>query len=227
MPPVVRRDPLLFLMRYLPPFILAAAVACQSGSTPKQPASAPQPLAHSLSGLAGQVIVVLPVYAVRVMPDLPWGPAIGPAADVERRLDADIAAALTERGLGKTWIFPPQLEQSYRRNSPYAADPHALAEEPLRGRSLDPDARLPDPLATQLRTLVALHDDARLILAPVELRFERAGSGGRGVLHLVLIDPRFSAVRWTGDIASDSLPEFSPAISANIAAKFANVIATR
>ena len=39
--------------------------------------------------------------------------------------------------------------------------------------------RLPEPLASQLRTIVALHDDARLVLAPVELRLE-AATGQRG-----------------------------------------------
>lgn len=150
---------------------------------------------------------------------------MGRAADVQRTLDADIAAALEERGLAKTWIFPAQLDQSYRRNATYATNPYALAEEPLRAPSLAADSRLPEPLASQLRTLVALHEDARLILAPVELRFEKAGTGGRGLLRILLIDPRFSKVTWTGEIASDTVPEFSPAISAGIAAKLANVIA--
>lgn len=210
-------------MRLPAPLVLVAVLACHAGAKHGEPS--PEPLEHSLSGLAGQPLVVLPVYAVRVMPGLDWGRMIGHPSDVERTLDADILSALDERGLGKAWILPARLEQSYRLNSSYAADPYALAEEPLRSPSLAQDARLPEPLATQLRTLVALHDNARLILAPVELRFERAASGGRGVLRVVLIDPRFSRVNWMGDIASDPLPEFGPAISAGIAAKLASVLA--
>jgi hypothetical protein len=202
---------------------LLAALACHSASPA---AGAPDPTEHSLSGLAAQHVVVLPAYSVRVMPELDWARTIGRTADVERALDADILAALDERGLRRTWIFPDQLQQSYRRNAAYAADPYTLAEEPLRSPQLAVDTPLPEPLASQLRTLVALHEDTRLVLAPVELRFEKAGAGGRGVLKLVLIDPRYSRVSWIGELSSDTVPAFGPVISAGIAAKLANAIAT-
>jgi hypothetical protein len=208
-------------MRLSPSFLLLATLACH-GASPA--AGAPDPLEHSLSGLAAQHVVVLPAYSVKVMPELNWARDVGRPADVERTLDADILAALDERGVRKTWIFPDQLQQSYRLNSAYATDPYALAEEPLRSPQLAVDTRLPEPLASQLRTLIALHDGARLVLAPVELRFEKAGAGGRGVLRLVLIDPRYSTVSWIGELSSDSMPAFGPAISAGIAAKLANVI---
>jgi hypothetical protein len=141
-------------------------------------------------------------------------------------MDADILAAFDEKGLRKTWIFPEDLAQSYKRNASYATDPYGLAEEFLRSPGLVIDARLPEPLASQLRTLIALHEDVRLVLAPVELRFEPAGTGGRGVLRLVLIDPRYSAVRWIGEIPSDTAGVFGPVISAGIAQKLANVVST-
>lgn len=203
--------------------VLVAVMSCHGVAKQEQPA--PDPLEHALSGLAGQPIVVLPVYSLRIMPGLDWQRAIGQPRAVQRTLDADIRAALEDCGLAKTWIFPAQLDQSYRRNSTYATDPYSLAEEPLRSPSLALAARLPEPLASQLRTLVALDEDARLILAPVELRFEKAAGGGRGVLRLVLIDPRFSTVNWIGEIAGDTLPAFGPAITAGIAAKLANVVA--
>jgi hypothetical protein len=84
--------------------------------------------------------------------------------------------------------------------------------------------RLPEPLASQIRTLVALHDDTRFVLAPAELRLEAAGAGGRGVLRLVLIDARLSKIGWFGEIASDTVPAFGPAITASIAARLAGVV---
>ena len=69
---------------------------------------------------------------------------------------------------------------------PTPTDPYALAEEPLRSPvAVDRRTRLAEPLASQLRTMVALHEDARLVLAPVELRFERVrrGHGARPVLR--------------------------------------------
>jgi len=203
---------------------LGVAVAACGKNTP--PGPPPQPAEHSLSGLAGQHIAVLPTYSVRVMPGLDWAGAIGRLADAKTTLDADILSAFDERGMRKTWIFPSDLQTAYKRNPTYATDPYELAEEPLRLPSLALDSRLPDPLATQLRTLIALHQDARYVLAPVELRFEKAGTGGRGVLRLVLIDPRLSNVRWIGEVATDSVATFGPAISATLAAKLANVVAT-
>jgi hypothetical protein len=185
----------------------------------------PEPSAHALSGLAAQHIVVLPTYAVNVAPGLSWASQIGRAADVVRTLDAEILAALDDRGLRSTWIFPEQLERSFRQNPTYASDPYHLAEEPLRSPSLAVDARLPEPLASQVRTIVALHEDARLVLAPVELRLEPVGAGGRGVLRLVLLDARASNVRWMGEIVSDTASSFGPSITASIGARLANVVA--
>jgi hypothetical protein len=203
--------------------VAVTTTACRGSS---QPAPAPQVAEHALAGLAAQHIIVLPTYAARVMPDLAWNAAVARPGQLQRTLDADILAALEERSLQKTWILPPQLVQSYRRNSTYAADPYTLAEEPLRSPSLAVNARLPEPLASQIRTLVALHDEARLVLAPVELRLESAGEGtGRGVLRLVLLDARASNVVWIGQVSSDAAAVFGPAITASVAARLASAVA--
>lgn len=210
-------------MRFIVIGALAVATTNCRGSS--QPAPAPQVAEHALAGLAAQHIIVLPTYAARVMPDLAWTAAVARPGQLQRTLDADILAALDERGQ-KTWILPPQLVQSYRRNSTYAADPYTLAEEPLRSPSLAVNARLPEPLASQIRTLVALHDEARLVLAPVELRLESAGNGtGRGVLRLVLLDARASNVVWIGQVSSDAAEAFGPAITAGVAARLASAVA--
>jgi hypothetical protein len=215
-------------------FALGCAFAVSAGgcggSASQTPAQAPAPRElpdHALSGLAAQHIVLLPTYSVRIAPNLAWSSAVGRPVDVQRTLDADLLAALDERGLRKVWIFPEDLAQSYRRNASYSTDPYGLAEEPLRSSMLAVDQRLAEPLASQLRTLIALHEDARLVLAPVELRLEPAGTGGRGVLRLVLLDPRMSVPRWIGEVASDPAPAYGPVISASIASKLANLVTAR
>jgi hypothetical protein len=209
-------------------FAVSTAACGGSASQTKTQAPAPRDLPdHSLSGLATQHIVLLPTYSVRIAPELAWSSAVGRLSDVQRTLDADLLSALDERGLRKAWIFPEDLAQSYRRNASYSTDPYALAEEPLRSSMLAVDQRLTEPLATQLRTIIALHEDSRLVLAPVELRFEPAGTGGRGVLRLVLIDPRMSVTRWIGEVSSDPAPSYGPVISASIAAKLANAVSSR
>ncbi len=162
---------------------------------------------------------------VRLMPGLDWASSVGRLDDIKRVLDADIVSAFDERGLKANWIFPDALERSYRSNSTYATDPSTLAEEPLRAPSLQSDARLPEPLATQLRTLIAFHQDVRLVLAPIELRLEPAGTVGRGKLRLVLVDARTSTVQWSGDISSDTASAFGPVITASIAARLAAIVA--
>lgn len=204
--------------------LFVSGLACGGGAKPQ---TQPELAEHSLSGLAAQHIVLLPTYSIRVMPGLPWSASIGRPLDVQRTLDADLLAAFDERGLRKTWIFPEDLQASFKRNASYAADPYGLAEEPLRSPALNTEQRLPEPLASQLRTLVALHEDARLILAPVEVRFEPVGTGGRAVLRIVLVDPRLSRPTWIGEVVSDSASAFGPVISASLASKLANLVAIR
>ena len=194
----------------------ALTLSCGGG-----PKTAPEPEAHALSGLAAQHVAVLP-------PGLAWSSAMGRPADVKTALDADIVAALDERGIRKAWLLPADLALSYKRNTTYAADPYGLAEEPLRSPSLTIETRLPEPLASQIRTLVALPDDVRFGLAPVEMRIEPTAAGmGRGVLRVVLLDARLSNVKWIGEIPSEAVSAFGPAISASVAAKLADVIAAQ
>lgn len=199
---------------------LAAPLVWGCKGAPPTPA---QPSEHTLSGLAAQHVVILPTYVVHVMPGLTW--TVPRPADVAKMEDADIAKAFEDHAI-RTWILPARLDSAYRRNPTYATDPHTLAEEPLRSPSLGGDQRLPEPLASQLRTLIALHDDARMVLAPVELKLESTSGGeGHGVLRLVLVDARASSVRWIGDVTSDPAQAFGPAVTTSIASKLAAIIA--
>jgi hypothetical protein len=201
--------------------LTAIIVAC--GGPPK---TAPEPAEHSLANLAAQHIALLPTYAVRVVAGLPWKSAARPT-ELQKLLDADIVAAFDERGIRKAWIFPADLERSARQNPTLSADPYGIAAEPLRSPTLEIEQRLPEPLASQLRTIVALHDDVRYAFVPVELRLEKAGTGGRGVLRLVLIDARKQAVAWIGEFSSDTLDAYSPAVTAAIASKLASAVSTQ
>lgn len=208
----------------LPLAMATMLLACHHAPAPATSATA-APNDQALSGIAAQNIVLLPTYTVRVAPDLPWGPAIGRTRDVQQALDKEIRTALEDRGVGKTWIYPEALVASYKRNITYATDPYLLAEEPLRSPALQVAQRLAEPFGSQIRTMVALHGDARLVLAPVELRFEKAGvSAGRATLRVVLMDARGSNVQWIGKVESDSASAYSPAMIAAIAAKFGDMM---
>lgn len=204
---------------------IATTVACgasRKGDTPEPPAPEVRPLA----GLVAQKIVITPVFALRVAPELGWPSVAGRRQEVLRQLDTAIVTALSDRGLRGRWVFPADLVRSYRLNPTYATDPYDLAEQPLRSPGFEVGSPLPEPLASQLRTISALHD-GRFILAPVELRLERAGAtgtAGRAVLRLVLIDSRLSQARWMGEAKSDTTSTFGPALLANVATRFADMI---
>src|SRR5439155_3740783 len=85
------------------------AVGCRT-TNPSSAAPASTGTAElTLANLAALHVIVLPTYSVRVAPDLDWSSAIGQAREVEQSLDAEIAAALKERGLAQMWILPEAL----------------------------------------------------------------------------------------------------------------------
>lgn len=216
-------------MRFLPiSLVLVVVVACGGSKAPPVTTAATD--VRPLSSLVAQRVVVTPTYALSVASDLGWADRIGRSRDVLRSMDGDIAAALDERGLRRGWILPPDLAQSYTRNPTYASDPYALAAEPLRSPAFVTGTRLPEPLASQLRTMIALHENARLVLAPVELRFERAAPGStaaRATLRVALLDPRFSEARWVGEVRGDTATAFVPALTTSVAHRLADLIAAR
>ena len=182
-----------------------------------------------LASIAAQRIVVAPAQRLRGADSVGWAAAVGPTPDYLRRVDDEIAFAMRERELGAGWVFPPQLAAVARRNAPVAADPYALAVEQLLApppRSGGP-VEITEPLAGQLRSLVALND-ARFVLVPAELRFERVAQtagAARAVLRVAVVDARLARVRWAGDVASDTASAHSPALAAGVAARLADLVA--
>lgn len=212
------------VLRLLLGAVAATTLACGASQQPETPPT-PKPAARPLAGLVSEKIVITPTFALHVAPVLGWESRVGRRDEVLRQLDSDIVATLTDRGLRRRWVFPADLVHSYRLNPTYATDPYDLAEQPLRSPGFEGGSPLPEPLASQLRTISAL-TDGRFILMPVELRLERAGTGtaGRAVLRLMLIDSRLSQARWVGEAKSDTTSTYGPALLANVATKLADMI---
>lgn len=185
--------------------------------------NAPEPAGPPLAAFAAQRVVLAPVAIVRADTS-GLAQALGGTRVTGRRLDSAIVAALQDRGAARNWILPADLARAYERNRTYAADPYQLAVEPLRSRKFVAGERYGEPLSTQLRTMIALHEDARMVLLPVEVRLERVGAAARGVLKAVLLDPRLAQAAWVGDIRGDPAPTAAAAI-ANVAARVADLFA--
>jgi hypothetical protein len=137
---------------------------------------------------------------------LGWVTQLGGATAAARRLDSTIARQLAARGVGSRWLLPAELRRAYERNRSYATDPYQLTVTELRSPTFVAASRYGEPLASQLRTMIALHDDTRVVLVPVEVRFERVGAagGGRAILRTTLLDARLTEARWVGDVQGDT-----------------------
>ncbi len=199
------------------------AAACSRGP---EPGSQVAPLPNRpLAGLAGQQVIVLPTHYLRPGDSLGWAAAAERPRQLLRDVDDELAFALEERGFRTKWVLPDQLARSAQRNAPHSPDPYALAAEALRPMARRPsDGRLTEPLASQVRALVALHG-GRYALFPVELRFEKIGEGGRAVLHVLLLDARLSRIAWGGDIRGDTASTFGRGLIASAANNLADLIA--
>lgn len=141
---------------------------------------------------------------MRAADSLGWVRQLSGARETARRLDTAIVAALESRGLASRWILPPDVVRSYERNRVYAADPYSLVVDQIRTTRFKMGDRYGEPLSSQLRTMIALHEDTRYVLLPVELRFEGQGRSGRAILRLALLDPRSVEAKWIGDVKGDA-----------------------
>jgi hypothetical protein len=203
--------------------VVLASAAC--GGSPAA-STTPSPELHPLSGIVGQNIVIAPVQSLRIPAEVGWT-GVPAARAALATLDSVIADTLRSRVGNAGWVYASDVIRSAADNPTYATDPRAFAVNPLRSSSVKVADRLPEPVASQLRTMIALHD-ARLVLIPLDLTVERTAAGeGHPVVHLVLVDPRSSIVRWIGQVVGPDSPAFTPGLSALIAARFADLFAER
>jgi hypothetical protein len=189
------------------------------------PAPAPiEPAARPLAALAAQHVILAPAFRLREADALGWTAQIPRSREYLKSLDDELAFAFGERGLKTQWVYPADLLKSMRGNPTYAIDPYTLAADPLRNPDVNAGAKLSDPLATQLRTLVALQD-ARAVMLPVELRFEKDKTGqGIAILRLAVLDGRLGEVRYVTEVKSDPSPTFSRGLLASVANKVADLV---
>lgn len=192
---------------------LALAACSRGGSTP------PVPVQQPLAVYAVQRLTLTPVGYLRADTSAWWRQGGAVSA---RSADSALVAALTARGLARNWLLPAALVAAWERNRTYATDPYRLALQPLRSAEFVAASRFGEPLSSQLRTMIALHEDARLVLVPVELRFEPVGAAARGVLKLALLDPRYAHANWVGTVEGDAAPTPQAAL-ASVATKVADL----
>jgi hypothetical protein len=176
----------------------------------------------TLEALAAKPMLVLPAQYASFADTAGWVKQLPPTRTLLAMLDSALASALLERGLS-SWKFADDVIRSSKRNAGFAADPRALAAFALRIGKRPPKDPFGDPLASQLRSLIAL-GDARHVILPSELRFVRQEGKERAILRLVVIDARRSQVEWVGDIETTPATTWSSAVMAELVGKVANLV---
>lgn len=183
-----------------------------------------QPHQHVLAAFSTRRLMILPVHYLRMGDSLNWAGEITDQQAYLSALDDEIAFAFSDRGVKKVWVFPAAIDAMVKRNEPYAPDPHAMAAQWLRfpGPKRLPQ-QVPDPIASQLRTLVALQEGGQLVLLPVELRFEPIPNGQEcAVLRFVIFDAVRAKIIYMADVQSDPQSSFGPALAASLAGHLAD-----
>jgi len=200
--------------------VIAAAVALACNKPPETEAS--PVVLRPLERMASQEIVVFPTQYLSWTDSLGWGQQITNRAEFLARLDDQIEAALTARGLS-SWTYGRAIARASKQNSIIMRDAHTLSAEWLRGRVI-PETAVRDPLASQVRGLVGLKGQ-RYALLPVELRLENRGAGmGVAILRVVMMDSRMALIKWAGEISSDPMTTVSPALTQSVATHFADLV---
>ena len=175
---------------------LAALVGCggKSSKPPEPPKPSPyQNLPLTTAALAGQKVAVLPL--TLAVPDtaLAGDSILGSRAKVLAWADSLLLEALMGRAPEVTWVGPVELRRAARRATGIATDPDRLGHAILRDVNLKV---VPDPLRSQIRTLVALVD-ARYCLVPTAVVFLKEPNGKiKSEMMLVLVDARTGVPGW-------------------------------
>lgn len=187
--------------RTWPVLLLLATVACggkaaaPAGPTPASARPPKDPVVPLLtSGFAGQTIAVAPLTLILMPDSIAQVEHLADRATQLRWADSLLGLALEERGPEVKWVLPPELRKTARRAPGIAPDPDRMGQAILRVPNMKD---VPDPLRSQLRSLVALNG-GRFALVPAALAFTQLpdGAGLRAEFSLALADTRTGKVVW-------------------------------
>jgi hypothetical protein len=178
----------ILLLTLLAPGCLTAQKAAKP-QTPAVPA-----IGLSTTGLAGQLVTVLPLTMVVSDPRVPGGAGPKARAAILRWADSLFNDALMERAPEVDWVFPPALRRAATRAAGILPSPDRMGQAVMRSPNLKD---MPDPLRSYVRQLVALAGGARFALIPAAMWITPAAGDTVTVeLSAVLADARVGKVMW-------------------------------
>lgn len=173
-------------------------------------------------------MIVMPAQGVRGGDVLGWAAKASPPKAFLASVDSALETAVRGRGLS-AWSLPSDLARTARRNPLYATNPAEMrVADAVRYLERQRDGEIPEPVASQLRTLAGFHD-ARHALVPLEVRFEPGSSAGMGhaVLRVAVLDVRGSRLVFVGEIVGEDAADFSQTLGVDLARRFTDMVVPR
>ncbi len=190
--------------------VIALAAAC-AGHHVDQTAGPKPTTPLPTAGLAGQQVSLFPLTLIAAEDSLHWDVRLGDRHAALAKADSVIGTVIKARAPEVTWVLPEELRRVARRAPSVATDPEQMSTALLRAENI---VAVPDPLRSQLRTLVAIAG-GRYALIPAALLYHRtlgpsdsltatprpttpAGGGGGATAELivVMVDVRLGRVGW-------------------------------
>ncbi len=148
--------------------MIALAAAC-AGHHVDQTAGPKPTTPLPTAGLAGQQVSLFPLTLIAAEDSLHWDVQLGDRHTALAKADSVIGTVIKARAPEVTWVLPEELRRVARRAPSVATDPEQMSTALLRAENI---VAVPDPLRSQLRTLVAIAG-GRYALIPAALLYHR------------------------------------------------------
>ena len=173
---------------------------------------------------ASRMVVVFPLQRFAAA-DSGWMPAAGSAGRPRAaQLDSALTRAFRDRGLDGTWSLSPNTSRVAQREVINRTDPRGLSTAGLVPSRRRNDLDLREPLSSQLRAIIALVPDSRLVLLPLETRVLLTASGQRqATLRIAFLDGRMATVLSFPDVTGPPAADERAALR-GVAEKFADLV---
>lgn len=198
----------------------AAAPVAAAPAPAAKPAAPPPAI---FGAYAAQKVVVFPLQRFATN-DSAWMAAAGATGRPRAALvDSALTAVLRERGLDGAWSLPPNTSRVAQGDVMNRTDPRGVSVAGLGPSRRPNDLDLREPLATQLRAIVALVPDGRLVLLPLEVRVTGAAGARVAAMRLAFLDARQSTVLTFPDVTGSAAADDRAAIRAAVE-KFADLV---
>ncbi len=140
------------------------------------------------------------------------------------QLDSALTSVLRDRGLETTWSLTPNTSRVAQREVMNRTDPRALSTAGLAPSRRRNDVDLREPLSSQLRAIIAMVPESRLVLLPLETRVLTTASGMKqATLRIAFLDGRMATVLSFPDVMGAPAADEKGALLA-VATKFADLV---